>query len=139
LGINVDFRIVELAILLQHRVNGDFMMAMDGLSLPWGDPDAYYQYFHSSGYAYATGVKFKNELLDQLLEEGRRTLEVAKRKTTYADVERILAMEAPWIFALWRPQGEVGRSNIKGYVRLPGSLGSGTVAFLERLWIENSR
>jgi ABC-type transport system substrate-binding protein len=136
LGVTVDFRLIEIPVLFQKRTSGDYMMVMDGLSLPWSDPDAYFEYFHSSGAAYARGAKFKQDRLDQLLEEGRRITAEARRKEIYAEAERILAQEAPWIFVLWRPQSETGRSTIKGYVRLPGALGTNTTAFLERLWIE---
>ena len=136
LGIQVDFRVIELAVLLQKRGSGDYMMVQDGLSPPWADPDAYYPYFHSTGTQHAAAVKFKNDRLDQLLDEGRRTTDQAKRKVIYNDVERILFQEAPWIFALWRPQAEVSRSYVKGYIRLPGVLGTSTVGYFERIWIE---
>ena len=136
LGIQVDFRVIELAVLLQKRASGDYMLAMDGLSPPWSDPDQYFFYFHSTATAYAAPVKFKNERLDQLLEEGRRADDPAKRKAVYNDIERILAQEAPWIFVLWRPQAEVGRSQVKGYNRLPGVLGTATSGFFERVWVE---
>jgi peptide/nickel transport system substrate-binding protein len=132
----VDFRIIEVPVLLQKRTTGDYMMVMDGLSLPWSDPDAYFEYFHSTGAAYARGAKFKNDRLDQLLEEGRRITDQVRRKAIYSEAERILAQEAPWIFTLWRPQAEVSRSAVKGYARLPGGLGTFTTAFFERLWIE---
>ncbi|MGQ0572567.1 MAG: ABC transporter substrate-binding protein [Armatimonadota bacterium] len=137
LGITVDFRIIEVPVLLQKRTTGDYMMVMDGLSPPWSDPDAYFEYFHSSGAAYARGARFKHDRLDQLLEEGRRIPDQARRKEIYAEAERILAQEAPWIFLLWRPQSEVGKSYVKGYMRLPGGLGgTHTTAFFERLWVE---
>jgi peptide/nickel transport system substrate-binding protein len=135
-GITVDFRTMEFPVALQKRTSGDYMMMMDGLSLPWGDPDAYYQYFHSTGTAHAAAIKFKNDRLDALLEEGRRSSDQTKRKVIYADVERILAEEAPWIFVLWRPQAEAGRSFVKGYERLPAGLGTTTVAYFEKLYIE---
>ena len=136
LGITVEFRLMEIASLLSKRTSGDYMLMMDGLSLPWSDPDVYYEYFHSAGPAYAQGAKYKNERLDKLLEEGRRITDQARRKEIYAEVERILATDAPWIFVLWRPQAEVARSAVRGYIRLPGGLGTHSTAFLERLWME---
>ena len=52
-------------------------------------------------------------------------------------VERLLFQEAPWIFIVWRPQAEAGRSALKGYVRMPGGLGAFSVGYLNRLWIEH--
>lgn len=135
-GATVDLKINDVATLFQKRVSGDYMMMMDGLSLPWADPDFYYRYFHSTGTAHAAAVKFKNERLDQLLEEGQRITDRARRKVIYADVERVLFQEAPWIFIVWRPQAEAARSAVKGYVRLPGGLGAFSVGYLNHLWIE---
>jgi peptide/nickel transport system substrate-binding protein len=135
-GITVEFRPMDIPTLFQKRTTGDYMMMMDGLSLPWADPDAYYQYFHSAGTAHAAAIKFRNARLDALLEEGRRLTDQTKRKAIYADVERILAEEAPWLFTLWRPQAEASRSFVKGYTRLPGGLGTSTVAYFERIYIE---
>jgi ABC-type transport system substrate-binding protein len=135
-GATVDLKINDVATLFQKRVTGDYTMMMDGLSLPWADPDFYYRYFHSTGTAYAAAVKFKNARLDQLLEEGQRITDRNKRRAVYADVERILFQEAPWIFVVWRPQAEAARSVVKGYVRLPGGLGALSVGYLNRVWIE---
>jgi peptide/nickel transport system substrate-binding protein len=125
-----------VATLFQKRVTGDFMMMMDGLSLPWADPDFYYRYFHSTGTAYAAAVKFKNERLDQLLEEGQRLTDRTRRKAIYSDAERLLFQEAPWIFVVWRPQAEAARGAVRGYVRLPGGLGAFSTSYFNHLWIE---
>jgi len=136
LGVNVDFKIIDIPTLVKKRANGDFLLLMDGKSLPWNDPDAYFDFFYSAGTNYAAAVKFKNTQLDQLLERGRTTTNPALRKPMYAGVERILYQQAPWIFAVWRPQAEAGRSFVKGYVRLPGALGTYTPGHFNRLWIE---
>jgi ABC-type transport system substrate-binding protein len=135
-GLNVDFRVIEAAALYPKRASGDYMMLMDGLGLPWADPDAYFDFFHSSGTSYAAAVKFKNDRLDQLLEEGRQTTDRGKRKSIYEETERILFQEAPWIFAVWRPSAEAAASRVQGYVRMPGALGSYTPGYLERVWVE---
>ncbi len=136
LGIAVDLHLMDVPTLIQKRVTGDYTMMMDGLSLPWEDPDVYYQYFHSTGTAYAAAVRFKNDRLDQLLDEGRQLADRAKRKVIYSQVERILSQEAPWLFVVWRPQAEAARSAVNGYHRLPGGLGTYTPAYLNRVWIE---
>lgn len=136
LGIEVDLHLMDVPTLVQKRVTGDYTMMMDGLSLPWGDPDVYYQYFHSTGTAHAAAVKFKDDRLDQLLDEGRRLTDRTKRREIYSQVERILYQDAPWIFAVWRPQAEAASTAVKGYFRLPGGLGTYTPAYLNRVWIE---
>lgn len=53
-----------------------------------------------------------------------------------ASMNGILYRQASWIFVVWRPQAEAGRSFAKGYVRLPGALGTYTLGHFNRLWIE---
>jgi len=135
LGIGVDLRVIEAPALYQKRVTGDYMMLMDGLGLPWNDPDAYYDFFHSGASGYAAGVRFKDARLDALLEEGRATSDRGRRKAIYADVERLLARDAPWLFGVWRPEAEAARSTVQGFVRMPDGLGSYSMTEMGRLWI----
>ncbi|MBI4277717.1 MAG: hypothetical protein HY660_04620 [Armatimonadetes bacterium] len=136
LGIQVDMRIIEVPTLFQKRVRGDYTMVMDGLSLPWSDPDVYSEYFHSTGTAYAAAVGFKSARLDELLAEGARISDREKRQTIYTEVEKILFQEAPWLFVLWRPQAEAGMSRVKGYHRMGDGLGTYSVGYLETLYME---
>jgi peptide/nickel transport system substrate-binding protein len=38
LGVNVDFKIIDIPTLVKKRANGDYLLLMDGKSLPWNDP-----------------------------------------------------------------------------------------------------
>lgn len=120
----------------KKRVSGDYTMFIDGFSLPWPDPDFYTAYFSSGGASYAKAVGFSDEKLDKLLDEGRTTLDQARRKATYAQVEQRITELAPWVFLHWRPQAEAARANVKGYTRLPGALGNKSLGGLKYVWKE---
>lgn len=135
LGISVDLRPIEAPALYQKRVTGDYMMLMDGLGLPWNDPDAYYDFFHSGASGYAAGAHFRDPQLDVLLEQGRATSDRARRQAIYVQVERRLFEDAPWLFAVWRPEAEAAGSSVQGFVRMPDGLGPYSLTELGRIWI----
>ena len=135
-GVTVNLRLIDVPELLQERLNGNYMMLMDGLSLAWPDPDVYYNYYHSGGVAYAKAVNFKDPALDQLLEQGRATVDQASRKAIYNNAERLLYQDAPWIYLVFRPQGEAARSYVKGYVHLQHQLGSFSTKYMGSVYIQ---
>lgn len=71
----------------------------------WGitqhiDPDSYmYSYYHSSQInTYLNGGKYVNEEVDQLLVDGRRTIDDDERREIYHQLQQIIADDAP---AIW--------------------------------------
>jgi len=81
-------------------------------------------------------VDFSDPALDKLLDEGRATLDQGKRTAIYAQAEQRIVELAPWVFLHWRPQAEATRSNIGGYVRLPGALGNKSLGGLRYVYRE---
>jgi peptide/nickel transport system substrate-binding protein/glutathione transport system substrate-binding protein len=132
----VELKPMDVPTQQKKRVSGDYQMFIDGFSLPWPDPDFYTVWFSSGGPLYAKSTGFADDALDKLLEEGRTTLDPAKRKAIYAQVEQRLTDLAPWVFLHWRPMGEAFRANVKGYTRLPGALGSKSLGGLKYVWKE---
>lgn len=138
-GIDVSLKTFEVPTLLEKRTSGDYGMLMDGTSLPWPDPDAYAQFFHSDeGTIYAKAIGYKNEELDQLLEQGRRVLDNAERKEVYYQAEKLLLEEAPWIFVLWRSQAESSWDYVHGFVHFGGGAGYYSTTALENVWLSNA-
>jgi peptide/nickel transport system substrate-binding protein len=132
----VELKPMDVPTQQRKRVSGDYQLMMDGFSLPWPDPDFYTAYFGTGGASYARAVDFSDAALDQLLEEGRRTLDQAKRAAIYARIEARLVELAPWVFLHRRPQAEGHRATIAGYTRLPGALGNKSLGELKRVYRE---
>jgi ABC-type transport system substrate-binding protein len=135
LGFTVNIIQQDVPTLTERRTTGEFQMMQDGLSLVYPDPDAYSNYFAIGGGAYARGVGYENQTLDDLLAQGRSEPNPAKRKEIYRQFEEALFDEAPWIFILFRPQAEVMAANVKGYVRIPG-IGLDSQGYMENVWID---
>ena len=101
-GIALDIRSFEFATFFSDVTHGAFQLY--GLRWIGGneDPDIFEYAFHSSKFA-PNGANrgfYSNPRIDQLIDQGRRETDPAKRKPIYAEIQRILADELPYI-NLW--------------------------------------
>ncbi len=98
-GISVRLRVVEWASFIKEFIN---KREFDATILGWTlspDPDIY-DIWHSSKTKESefNFVSYKNEEVDKLLEEGRRSFDKAVRKRKYDRIQEILAEEQPYCF-----------------------------------------
>jgi peptide/nickel transport system substrate-binding protein len=99
-GIDLDVRSSELATLLDDVVKGNFQI----FSLQWVggglvDPDIIRRVFHSqqvppSGF---NRGHYSNPLTDRLIERASTALDEATRKRFYAEAQKVIAEDAPYI------------------------------------------
>ncbi|MFH1790940.1 MAG: peptide-binding protein [Candidatus Omnitrophota bacterium] len=99
IGIKVHIRVVEWAVFLNEFVN---KRRFEAIILGWGlslDPDCY-DIWHSSktkpGEFNFAG--YSNAEVDALLEEGRRTFDLKKRKEIYNRIHEIIYDDQPYLF-----------------------------------------
>jgi peptide/nickel transport system substrate-binding protein len=102
-GIALDIRSFEFATFYSDVLKGEFQL----YSLRWvgysnQDPDIFEDAFHSASAPpkRANRGHYANARVDELIDEGRRTADQQRRKQIYADVQRILADELPYL-NLW--------------------------------------
>ena len=100
--IAVDIRSFEFATFFADVTHGAFQMY--GLRWIGGneDPDIFEYAFHSSKFP-PTGANrgyYSNPRVDALIDKARREVDLSVRKPLYADVQRTLAEELPYI-DLW--------------------------------------
>lgn len=98
-GVEVKLRVIEWAAFLKEFIHaGNF----DACILGWrGGPEPdQYNIWHSSKVAprQLNFVHYKNDEVDALLEQGRRTFDQAERKKIYDRFQIILAEEQPYTF-----------------------------------------
>lgn len=97
-GIDVKIRVMEWQAFLEQIDKHSF----DAIILGWSmsrDPDLY-DIWHSSKTKKGeyNFISYKNEEVDRLLVEGRRTFDMAKRRRIYGRVHEILADDQPYAF-----------------------------------------
>jgi peptide/nickel transport system substrate-binding protein len=99
IGIEVKIRVVEWASFLKNFIDkGDFQATILGWSIGQ-DPDLF-DVWHSSktGPKELNFIGFKNNEVDRLLDEGRSTFDLEKRRRAYWRFQDILADEQPYTF-----------------------------------------
>jgi peptide/nickel transport system substrate-binding protein len=101
-GIALDIRSYEFGTFYSDVVRGSFQM----YSLRWiggnEDPDIFEHVFHSASFPpkRANRSYYSNPRVDALIDQGRRETDEARRKPIYAEVQRILGQDLPYI-NLW--------------------------------------
>lgn len=123
-GIDVKIRVVEWATFLKEFVNkGNFEVVMLGWSTT-PDPDMF-DVWHSSKTkpGELNFIGFKNAEVDRLLEEGRSTFDVEKRRRAYYRIQEILADEQPYTFLYVPDELPVVSSRIRGVEPAPAGIG----------------
>ena len=119
-GINMQIQSNEMSTFFADIGKGNFQMyslSRNGIA----DPDFYYVIFYSKntppdgqnrGY-------YNNPKVDQLIMQGRSTFDRAKRKPVYAEIQKIVQEDLPYISLYMQKNVAVMRSNIDGYVQYP--------------------
>ena len=119
-GIELELRSFEWGTFYGDIQAGNFQLTL----MRWvgvSDPDFYYDVFHSSQ-APPGGRnrgRFNDPRIDRLVEEGRVTLDLERRRAIYSEVQKIVAEELPYI-SLWHPNNvTVIHRRVEGYRQHP--------------------
>jgi peptide/nickel transport system substrate-binding protein len=112
-GIRATIRALEWAEWLQEQGDGNY----DTYVCSWNglvDPDDFFfaqhrtdQVFNFTGYS--------NPTVDELLDEGRRTADADARREIYAEVNRIIVDEAPYIYIFNPMNIQAYQPYVQGY------------------------
>ncbi len=101
LGMETTIELLEFGVFIaQRRDSHDYDMMQHGWSLP-PDPDQF-NYWHSSAITGGglNAGEYVNPEVDRLLEEGRKSLDPATRKTAYSKLQKVMADDLPELW-LW--------------------------------------
>jgi peptide/nickel transport system substrate-binding protein len=119
-GIELEIRTYEWGTFFSDIKKGNFHL----YSLAWvgiQDPDIYHQIFHSTSVPPNGDNRghYSNPQVDRLLEQGRTATDTTERKRIYAEVQRILADDLPYIPLWWWKNVIVKTSSLQGFVPYP--------------------
>jgi peptide/nickel transport system substrate-binding protein len=115
IGIKVHIRLIEWATFINEFID---KRRFEAVILGWSiglDPDQY-DIWHSSktGEKEFNFVSYNNPEVDRLLEIGRRTFDIEKRKKAYYRIQEILADDAPYVFLYVPDALPIVHSRFKG-------------------------
>jgi peptide/nickel transport system substrate-binding protein len=119
-GITMNIKVLEWQALLHEFIDKKrFQAVIMGWALS-RDPDLY-DIWHSSKTREGefNFISYKNEEVDRLLLEGRRSFDLEKRKKIYQRIHAILADEQPYTFLYVPDALPVLHKRFKGVVRAP--------------------
>jgi peptide/nickel transport system substrate-binding protein len=111
-GIALDIRSYEFATFFSDITRGAYQM----YSMRWiggnQDPDIFEYVFDSASFPpkRANRTFYSNPRVDELIHEGRGTLDQQKRKQIYAEIQRIVGEDLPYI-NLWYLDNVVVHTN----------------------------
>ncbi len=123
IGIEAKIRTVEWAAFIKDFIN---KRRFEAIILGWTmgiEPDIY-DIWHSSR-ADGVGLNFigyKNTEIDKLLEEGRKTFDIEKRKQIYFKIQEILLDDQPYTFLYFPMALPIIHKRFKGIEPAPSGI-----------------
>ncbi|MGC8781823.1 MAG: ABC transporter substrate-binding protein [Anaerolineae bacterium] len=116
-GIKVNLKTKDWGAYLEDRNNGKFPMWMLGWGSDNGDPDNYlgWHFYHDIGKPKKEDC-YANDKVAQLLLEGRKEADIAKREKLYQEAEMLIHNDVARIPVVWVQGTVVMRNEVKGYI-----------------------
>ncbi|HEX2687209.1 MAG TPA: ABC transporter substrate-binding protein [Kofleriaceae bacterium] len=101
LGVTTELILQPIGSYLESVSHGDHDLALSGWIGDTGDPDNFlYVLFHSDNATAGSAQNiafYRNPSVDRLLNEARATIDQPSRERLYAEVQDLVAADAPWV------------------------------------------
>ncbi|MEJ8474269.1 ABC transporter substrate-binding protein [Roseibium algae] len=124
IGINTTLDLPDWATRVKKGKEGDYDIAVHGLSGYYNDPNALWPLLHSGPANYTRSFGFESARIDELLEKGRATMDEAERGAIYKELAKAYFEEVPQVPINWRAQAHAMQKPVKGFKAFPGWLNS---------------
>jgi peptide/nickel transport system substrate-binding protein len=123
IGIQVQLNLPDWSTRVATGNRGQYEFAVHGTSPDHNDPDALTPLIDSEvGASYARSFALPIPKMRELLAAGRSEFDLAKRKTIYAEMEKIALEQVPIVGLAWRTQAYAMAKDVAGFRNLPGAL-----------------
>jgi peptide/nickel transport system substrate-binding protein/oligopeptide transport system substrate-binding protein len=121
IGIDVNIRRLEWSAYIEALDRGEPDMFYLSWWADYPDPENFlFPLFHSKNYGPAGNrVRYKNSMVDALIENGQHTLDENKRNMLYREAEEKIVSDAPWVFLWHRTDFTIRQPWIKHYKIYP--------------------
>ncbi len=123
-GIRMKIRVIEWSSMINEFIE---KRRFEAVLMGWflsRDPDCY-DIWHSSktGQGEFNFIGYKNETVDKLLEEGRRTFDQSKRAAIYHEIHELIYKDQPYLFLYTADALPIVNSRFKGVEASPIGIG----------------
>lgn len=112
-GVEVQPDVKEWAQVVKEGTDGTFEMICPTFAAGWPDPDELYLPFRTGSPRNVYG--YSNPEMDRLLDAGRSSTDIERRKAAYDRIQEILLEDVPVFYAWDRPFIYVTTTSFEGY------------------------
>ncbi len=121
-GINVEIEQLTPAVFAERKVGEDRLEMFVDESLPWiDDPNYSFSLTLECG-VYGNYGQYCNERVNEIIAQGWVESDPAKRRELFAEAQRLIVDDAPWVF-LAQPNYRIAmRDTVDGYVHYPNEI-----------------
>jgi peptide/nickel transport system substrate-binding protein len=128
-GIQLELKQLEYGVWIKETGDKQFAVTMN-ITGGNADPDSLlWNRIHSKG---ANQNNWNDPEVDQLLDQGKMTADLGKRKEIYAQLQRLLVQKVPQIWLFASDLIHVTKKNVKGFQPHPSTFFQGLAA----TWLE---
>jgi glutathione transport system substrate-binding protein len=136
-GVDLELDLPDWATRLEKNLQGDYDLLVVGTAGDIADPDYLSDYYQSGEIRLNNAPGFADARIDELLTLGRETLDPAKRKEIYGELQQRALDLSPLVFLMWRDQSYAATTALEGFVNLPGFLSFQSGMSLEYAYLNN--
>ncbi|EUB99982.1 ABC-type transporter, periplasmic subunit [Rhizobium sp. CF080] len=123
IGIQAQLNLPDFATRVSLGNKGQFDIGVNGTACDNNDPDGITSIVDDSlSPAYTRSLNIKTPGLAEMLAKGRGESNLEARKGIYAEVEKLVYQNTPYVGLTWRNQSYALRKNVQGFNNLPGAL-----------------
>jgi peptide/nickel transport system substrate-binding protein len=128
LGLDVQIESLQQAAWNERWLAKDYDWVLNGSVVDADPDDGHWNFFHSTGPWNTHG--YKNERVDQLLEQTRKISDQEERARLFQEIQAILQQDVAYAF-LYHTRDITGfHKDLKGYVAIP------EMRYLEHVWLD---
>jgi len=121
-GINVEIEQLTPAVFAERKVGENRMAMFVDEGLPWIDDPNYTLSIFLEGGVFGNYAQYSSARVDEIIAEGWVELDPARRVELFAEAQRIIVDDAPWVF-LAQPNYKIAmRDTVGGYVHYPNEI-----------------
>lgn len=120
--ITVEIEQLTPAVFAERKVGSSRMAMFIDEGLPWiDDPNYTFSIFLECG-VFGNYAQFCNERVDEIIAEGWVELDPKRRLALFAEAQRLIVDDAPWVFLAQPNYKFAMRDTVDGYVHYPNEI-----------------
>ena len=137
IGIEVKLELPDWATRINKNVKGDYQFLVAGTSGDITDGDWMSNFYKGGPARLNNSANFNDEQINNLLEQGKKEKDPAKREEIYQQLISRAMELSPFVYLNWREQSYGMQKNVNGFDNLDGFLSFQSGLTLEDTYIQD--